>query len=291
MSALTSLLVLALAAAPRERPPAPAPATDAPVAPAGSLASPLAPGDSPWRFALSTGVAGKFGGRKISAGEDNPSVLLFFGGQADGTWAEGRGQAARLRFRLFTGGEGSLWVPSDGEAELAWMVGRRQFRFVLARVELARYPGLALQTLAQAGTLPCFEGTFSFAGEAMELSYFLSPVEAAWVRYYGGAHVRHVPGWTSEDDRPSAASAGRLRYTLLLERALAVSLEADLAKFWGKADMLLGLEGALAYQLLDQGASFQLAARWSNYTRRGLERDSRENDAEVTLIGSASLAF
>ena len=289
MSALASILALALAAAPRERPPAPS--TDAPVAPAGSQVSPLAGGDSRWRFGLSTGVAGKVGGRKISAGEENPSVLLFAGGQADGTWAEGRGQAARLRFRLFTGGESRLWVPSDGEAELAWMVGRRPLRFVIARVELARYPGLALETLAQAGTLPCFEGAVSFGGDAMELAYLVAPVEAAWVRYYGGAHVKHAPGWTSEDDRPSAASAGRLRYTLLLEHALAATIQADLAKLWGNADLLLGLEGAVAYQLLDQGASFQLAARWNNYTRRGLARDTRESEAEVTLLGSASLSF
>jgi hypothetical protein len=289
MSALAAVLALALTAAPRERPASPP--TDAPVAPAGSQASPLPGGDSPWRFALSSGVAGKLGGRRISAGKENPSLLLFVGGQAEGARAEGRGQAARLRFRLFAGGESDLWVPSDGEAELAWMVGRRQFRFVLARVEVARYPGLALQTLTQAGTLPCFEGAVSFAGDAMELAYFVSPVEAAWVRYYGSAHVTRLPGWTPEDDRASAASAARLRYTLLLERALAATIQADFVKLWGKADVLLGLEGAVAYQLLDQGASFQLAARWGDYTRRGRGRDTEENDAEVMLVGSASLSF
>jgi hypothetical protein len=291
MSALTTILALSLAAAsPRERPPT---LGEAPVAPGGSPLAPLLGDDvaSPWRFALSTGVAGKFGGRKISANEDNRSVLLFFGGQADGSWPDGHGQTARLRFRLFTGGESDIYVPSDGEAELAWAVGRREFRFVLARVEVARQPGLALQTLAQAGTLPCFEGTLSLAGEDMQLSYFVSPVEAAWVRYYGGAHLAHLPGWNTEDDRPSAASAGRLRYSVLLPAAVALSLQGDLAKFWGKADLLLALEGSVGYQLPRQGAAFHVGVRWANYTRRGLARDTRETSAEVMAVGSATLAF
>jgi hypothetical protein len=291
MSTLASIaLALALAAGSRERP---APLGEAPVAPAGSPAASL-PGDdidSAWRLALSTGVAGKVGGRKISAGEDNRSVLLFFAGQADGSWPEGHGQAARLRFRLFTGGETDIYVPSDGEAEVGYMVGRREFRFVLARLEVARQPGLAVQALAQAGTLPCFEGTLAAGGEDLQLSYFVSPVEAAWVRYYGGAHLVHLPGWTTEDDRPSAASAARVRYAVLLPPSVALSVEADLLKLWGRSDLLLGVEGALGYRLPRQGAAFHLGIRWASYTRRGLEKDTRETSAEVIAVGSATLSF
>lgn len=292
MSALASLLALALAAsAPQERPAAAA--LDSPVAPAGSQIAPLLPdaAGSPWRFALATGVAGKLGGRRISAREDNPSVLLFFGGQADASWPGGHGQAVRLRFRLLTGGETDVYVPSDGEAELAWAVGRREFRFVLGRVEVARAPGLGLQALAQAGTLPCFEGALDLAGDTVELAYFVSPVEAAWVRYYGGAHLAHLPGWPTEDDRPSAATAARLRTTLFLEHALAASVQADFLKLWREADLLVAVEGTLGYQLPRQGAAFHLGARWSTYTRRGLEKGTSETDTEVLILGSATLTF
>jgi hypothetical protein len=290
MIALSSILALTLAAAaPRERLP---PIDDAPVTPAGSQVSPLAEDPAnPWRLGLSTGVAGKFGGRRISANEANRSVLLFFGGQADASWPEGHGQAARLRFRLFTGGESGIYVPSDGDGELAWMMGRREFRFVLARVEVARQPGVALQALAQAGTLPSFEGTLPLAGDAMQLAYFVSPVEAAWVRYYGGAHVVHLPGWNAEDDHPSAASAARLRYSVLLPPAIAVSVQGDFLKFWGPSDLLLALEGTIGYQLPRQQAAFHLGARWSSYTRRAALKDSHETNAEVMVIGSATLAY
>lgn len=288
MSALATILALTLAAATRE---GAAPPPLPPDVPAGSQVAPLAEGETPWRVALSTGVAGRLGGRRISAAEPNPRVLLFFAGQADGAWPEGHGQAARLRLRMFTGGESSIYVPSDGEAEAAYLIGRPAFRFVVARVEVARQPGLALQALAQAGTLPSFEGSSFLAGDVMQLSWFVSPVEAAWVRYYGGAHLAHLPGWNTEDDRPSAASAGRVRWTMFFEPALAVSLEGDLAKFWGKADLLAALEGTVGYQLPRQQAAFHLGARWSSYTRRGLGKDTEETAAELTLVASASLAF
>jgi hypothetical protein len=274
MSALASILALTLAAsaaAPGTRE-QPATVAASPVAPAGSQVAPLLLEDaaSPWRFALSTGVAGKVGGRKISASEDNHPVLLFFGGQADASWPEGHGQAARLRFRLLTGGESELYVPSDGEVELAYGVGRREFRFVLARVEAARYPGLALQTLAQAGTLPCFEGALALAADTLEVAYFVSPVEAAWVRYYGGAHLAHLPGWTTEDDQPSAATAARLRTTLFLEHAFAASVQADFAKLWRRGDLLLALEGTSAS------------------TSRGSRRRSTRGSAGATTCAAAS---
>jgi hypothetical protein len=287
MTVLASSLALALTLA---RPDAIA---EAPVAVAGAQAAPLLPADavSVWRGSLATGVAGKFGGQQISSRRDNPNVLLYFGGQADADWSAGRGQAARLRFRLLTGGEKDIYVPSDGDVEAAYMLGRREFRFVLLRAEVARHPALAIQALAQAGTLPCFDGTISLAGDSMRLSYFISPIEAAWVRYTGPAHITHVPGWTTESDKPSAASAGRVRYALLLPPAFVASVEAEAVKFWGKDDLLVAAEGGLGYTLRDQGTAFNALVRWTSYTRRGLVKDTSESEDEVLLLLAASLYF
>ncbi|HSN14709.1 MAG TPA: hypothetical protein VLT61_08765, partial [Anaeromyxobacteraceae bacterium] len=246
---------------------------EAPVAPAGSQAAPLHPDEnvSHWRFALATGVGSKFGGMQLDLDKENPTVLLYFGGQADGLWTEGFGRAARIRFRMFTGGETEVYIPSDGDMEAAYMIGRREFRFVVGRVELGRYPALGVNVLAQVATLPCFEGSLSLAGDTMRFYYYLSPVEAAWVRYYGRAHIDHSSAWATESDRPAAASTGRLRYTVLLPPAVLLSLQGDLVKMWQKADLLVSGEGSLGYQALDQTATFNLSLRWNAYTRRGLE--------------------
>ena len=296
MSVLASILALALAAAAgaREREPdRPGTLGEAPVASAGSQAAPLGPDEavSPWRFALAGGVAGRLGGMRLESARENRSVLLYFGGQADGAWTEGHGQAARLRGRLFSGGESALYVPSDGELEAAYMLGRREFRFVVARVEVARHPALALQTLAQAGTLPCFEGTVPLAWDTMRLTYLVAPVEAAWVYYYGGAHLSNAPGRASEADGVAAASAARLRYTFLLPASVLLSLQGDLLKFWHEADLFLSVEGSLGYQVLQRSTAFNLIARWSGYSRRGPVRGTSANEAEVMLIGAATLAF
>ena len=294
MESLASILALVLAAAGAEqRDLAPGTVGEAPVAAAGSQAAPLGPDEarSPWRFALAAGVAGRGGGMRLESAHENRSVLLYFGGQADGTWTEGHGQAARLRARLFTGGESELYVPSDGEVEAAYMLGRREFRFVVARVEVARHPALALQTLAQAGTLPSFEGTVPLAWDTMRLSYLVAPVEAAWVYYYGGAHIPNAPGWGKESDRVSAASAARLRYTIVLPASMLLSLQGDFLKFWHEADLFLSVEGSLGYQVLQRSTAFNLIARWSDYSRRGRARSTTANEAEVMLLGAATLAF
>jgi hypothetical protein len=271
----------------------PASIGEAPVAPAGAQAAPLHPDEaySSWRYALATGVTGRFGGMDLSARRDNPNVLLYFGAQADGLWTEGFGRAARLRVRMFTGGENEIYVPSDGEVEAAYMLGRREFRFVAGRLELGRYPGLGVEALAQAATLPCFEGSLMLAGDAMRLYYYVSPVEATWVYYYGGAHIRHTAATPTESDQLTAATAARLRYTVLLPAALVVSVQGDFMKAWAKPDLLLAAEGSLGYQALAQSAAFDLTMRWSGYTRR-LPGDSRsENESELTLLGVASLVF
>jgi hypothetical protein len=287
----------------RARPPrSPGTIGEAPVAPAGSQAAPLHPDESVshWRYSLATGVAGKFGGRAIYDTRENPGVLLYFAGQADGLWTEGHGQAARLRFRMFTGGESEIYVPSDGDVEAAYMIGRREFRFVIARLEVGRYPALGVEALAQFATLPCFEGSLSLAGDTMRLYYYLSPVEAAWVRYYGGAHIGSAArararaegaNWPSESDRPVAASAGRLRYTVLLPPSVLLSVQGDLMKMWDKEDLLVSTEGSLGYQVLDQSAVFNVAVRWNGYTRRGLAPETNESESEVLLLAIASLVF
>lgn len=296
MRAFASILALALATAAlaQERDPVrPGTVGEAPVAAAGSQAAPLAPDEalSHWRYALAAGVAGRFGGMRLVSARENRSVLLYFGGQADGAWTEGHGQAARLRVRLFTGGESELVVPSDGEVEAAYMLGRREFRFVVGRIEVARHPALALQTLAQAGTLPGFEGTVPLAWDTMRLTYLVAPVEAAWVYYYGGAHISNAPGWATESDRVSAASAARLRYTILLPASVLLSLQGDLLKLWHDADLFLSIEGSLGYQVLQRSTAFNLVARWSNYSRRGPTRGTTANEAEGMLLGTATLAF
>jgi hypothetical protein len=266
---------------------------DAPVAPAGSQAAPLRPdeGISSWRYALSTGVAGKFGGMRISSARENPAVLLYFGAQADGAWTHGRGQAVRLRLRMFTGGEKGIYVPSDGDAEAAFMIGRPELRFVIGRVELARHPALGIQTLAQFATLPCFEGTISLAGDTMRLTYYVSPIEGAWVYYRGPAHIPHSAAWSTESDRPSAATAARLRHTVLLPPGVLLSLQGDLMKMWRQADLLLSGEGSAGFQILDRSAMVSLVVRATSYTRRGLAPETSERDAELLVLGVASLAF
>lgn len=266
---------------------------EAPVAPAGSQAAPLHPDEtfSHWRFALATGVASKFGGMQLHLDKENPTVLLYFGGQADGLWTEGYGQAARIRFRMFTGGETEIYVPSDGDAEAAYMIGRREFRFVIGRLEVGRYPALAIQVLAQFATLPCFEGSLSLAGDTMRLYYYLSPIEAAFVRYFGRAHIQHRAGWPNEADRPVAASTGRLRYTVLLPPAVLLSLQGDLVKMWQKPDLLLSAEGSLGYQALEQSAIFNVALRWNAYTRRGTDPQTEVTESEILILGIATLVF
>lgn len=305
MRLAVTILALALAVPARAQgtyPPLPAPPApperpetiaEAPVAPAGSQAAPLHPDEavSHWRAAIATGIAGKAGGRRITSDRANRNVLLYFSGQADGLWTQGLGQAARLRLRLFTGGESDVYVPSDGDAEAAYLLGPREFRFVIGRVEVARYPALAIEALAQAGTLPCFEGSLSLASDTMRLYYFVAPIEAAWVRYGGGAHILSVPGWTKEDDRPSAATAGRLRYTILLPASVLLSLQGDLLKLWAKDDLLASLEGSLGMQALRNAAAFNVALRWNGYTRRGLAKDTSEHESELLLLGVATLAF
>ena len=288
MSPIPSLLALALVAAP---PPASGP--EAPVAPAGAQLSPLPveDGASAWRFALTTGVSAWTGGPQGSAAKDDHPVLLQFGFQGDGAWPEGHGQAARLRLRLFTGRESDIYVPSDLEVEGAYMIGRPEFRFVVGRVEVARYPGLAVQALFQAGTLPCFDGTVSLAGDTMELSYFASPVELAWVRYTSGEHLTHVPGWNTEDDRPAAASAARLRDTLFLVGRLSASVQVDFVKFWSQPDLLLGVEGTIGWQLPRQPVALHAGVRLQSYTRRGVEKDTTAKSSELMGFATASLGF
>src|SRR6266511_1349759 len=266
---------------------------EAPVAPAGSQAAPLHPDEaySHWRSACATGITGKFGGMQLSSTRENPGVLLYFGAQADGLWTEGLGQAARLRLRLLTGGESALYVPSEGDVEAAYMIGRRELRFVIGRVEVGRHPALAVETLAQVATLPCFEGSLSLAGDTMRLTYTLSPVEAAWVYYYGGAHIHHSAATPTESDRPIAASAGRLRTTVLLPARLLLSLQGDLVTMWRKPDLLVSAEGSLGYQALEQLALFNVAVRWSDYTRRAGRPEASRSESEIMLLGVASLAF
>jgi hypothetical protein len=263
------------------------------VAPAGSQAAPLHPDEtlSHWRFSLATGLAERFGGYQLESAKQNNSVLLHFSGQADGLWTEGYGQAARFRARLYTGGESQIYFVSDGDIEAAYMIGRREFRFVIGRAEVARYPALGLQALATVSTLPCFEGSLPLATDTMRLYYYVAPVGASWVRYYGGAHIDGTSGWPSESGEVSASTSGRMRYTVLLPPSMLLSLQGDLLKLWQKPDLLLAGEASLGYQVLDQSAVFNATVRWQSYTRRGLAPDTSATETEALLLASASLVF
>jgi hypothetical protein len=266
---------------------------EGPIAPAGAQAAPLHPDEqvSHWRSSLATGVAGRFGGMQLDASRQNPGVVLYFGGQVDGLWAEGMGQAARLRLRLFTGGETEVYLPSDGEVEAAYMIGRREFRFVLARAEVGRYPALGIQALAQLATLPCFEGSLPLAGDTMRLYYYVSPVEAAWVRYVASEHISGETGWPSESKVPVAATSARLRWTTLLPPSVLLSVQGDVVKMWSKDDLLLSAEGGLGYQVLERTVVFNASVRWDGYVRRGKSVDTSESESQVMLLGIATLVF
>jgi hypothetical protein len=266
---------------------------DGPVSPAGAQAAQLHPdeADSHWRMSLASGVVGRFGGYTIDPDRENSRVLLYLGGQADGLWTEGLGMAARLRFRVMVGGESQIFLPSEGDLEAAFLIGRPEFRFVLGRLEATRFPGLAMQTLLQGATLPAVEGSIPLGGDAMRLSYLVAPVEVAWVRYLGAAHIDHTAGWTTETNEPAAASAGRLRYTVLLPPSVILSLQGDLMKLWQKPDLFLAAEGSLGYQALEQSVLFNVAVRYQSFTRRGTEPESEKTASELSLMAIATLVF
>ena len=266
---------------------------EGPVAPAGSPAAPLHPDQSVsnWRFALASGVAGRWGGMQLSSTEANSNVMIFFGGQADGLWSKGIGKSFRLRMRVFTGGEDVLFVPSDSDVEAAFMLGRRELRFVVGRLEAARFPGLGLDVLLQAATLPCFEGSISFASDRMRFYYYVSPISAAWVRYHDTAHIDGAPGWPAESDSASAATALRARYTVMVPPSVLLSVSGDFMKMWDQPDTFLSFEGSAGVAVLDGSVVLNAVITVQRYTRRGLAQDSKETDEEVKLLAVATLAF
>ncbi len=267
---------------------------EGPVAPAGSPAAPLHPDEtvSNWRYSLASGVSGRWGGMELSSTKSNTAVMIFFGGQADGLWTQGLGKAARLRLRVFLGGEDVLFAPSDGDAEAAFMLGRRELRFVIGRVEAARWPALGLQLLLQGSTLPCFEGSISFAGDRMRFYYYISPIGVAYAYYYKGAHLdAGVPGWPSETKAPSASSAFRARYTVMVPPSVLLSVSGDFMKMWDKPDIFFSVEGSAGVSVLDGSVVLNALIVLQRYTRRGLVPETSVTDEEVKLLGVATLAF
>jgi hypothetical protein len=264
-----------------------------PVAFAGDAAAPLHVDESlsHWKTSLASGVLGRYGGHQISDQRENPSTLIYFGGEADGQWTESFSQAARLRLKLMTGGEDEIWIPSDGEVEAAYMIGHPEFRFVLARLEVARYPNLALQVLGQLATAPSVEGSIPLAGDRMRLYFYVSPVEMAYVYYYGGEHITGADPAPSESDAPAAATAARLRYTVLLPPSVLLSLQGDVLKMWKKPDLMLSAEGSLGYEVLDGSVVFNVAVRWTSYTRREAQIDATGTASDLKLMGMATLVF
>jgi hypothetical protein len=263
---------------------------EGPLAAAGAIGAGLHPDEhrSNWRYALASGVAGRFNGYQLHTDQANAGVLISFGGQADGLWTEGFGHAARLRFRLYTGGERIVFLPSDGEVEAAYALGRREFRFVVGRVEVARYPGLALQSLVQVATMPSFEGSVPVAGDKVRLFYAVAPVEMAWVWYYGRAHIEHSAAWTTETDHPDAASAFRARVTFNVPPSILLSLQGDYLKFWGSVDQLTAAEASAGMAVLERTVLINVSMRWESFTRRGDRDHPGTSESADQFIGQAA---
>ncbi len=282
----------ALADRPRRHQDPPGVIGEGPLAPGGAMAAPIHPDErfGNWSLAIASGVAGRWGGYQLQDGKPNAAVLLYLGAQADGLWAEGTAQAARLRLRMFTGGDGMIFLPSEGEFEAAYMLGRREFRFVLARAEVARYPGLAVQVLAQASTIPGVEGVISLAGDRARLFYGVTPVEAAYVWYYGKAHLTTIDGFTNENRGVEAATAVRLRATFMVPPSVLLSVQGDYMRMWGPGDQFRSVEGSAGYALLDKTVLLDVLLRWESYTRRSSSTTLPPGSMETAdqLIGMAS---
>lgn len=264
---------------------------EGPVAPAGAQTANLHPDEEVghWRFALASGVVGRWGGDLVEPPEANSNVMLFFGGQADGLWTEGYGRGARFRMRMFTGGENVIFVPSDGDIEGAFMLGRREFRFVAGRLEAARHTALGIQTLLQAATFPSVEGSVSFRDDAMRLSYFVAPVEAAWTYYRNDNHLLRADETTQEHVNVFPATAARVRFTGVAPPAVLLSLQADFFKMWGVPDLLVGVEGSAGFAALENTVLFNVVLRWDHSSLRGPAKNSSHAYDQMLGMIAASL--
>jgi hypothetical protein len=265
---------------------------EGPVAPAGAQTANLHPDEEigHWRFALASGVIGRWGGDQIDEDKANAKAMLYFGGQADGLWTERYGRGARFRLRLMTGGENVIFIPSDGDAEAAFMLGRREFRFVAGRVEVARHTALGLETLLQAATFPSVEGSVSLRDDTMRVSYFIAPVEAAWTYYRGDNHIEKGEGETApEHQNVYPATAVRVRFTGVAPPAVLLSLQADFVRMWGVPDTLVSVEGSAGFGALDNTVLFNVALRWDRATRRAPSKNGSESDYQMLGLVTASL--
>lgn len=249
---------------------------EGPVAPAGSQAASLHPDEEigHWRFALASGVIGRWNGDQVDPPKANNVPMLYFGGQADGLWTEGYGRGARFRLRMMTGGENVIFVPSDGDAEVAFMLGRREFRFVAGRLEVTRHTALGIQTLVQASTFPSVEGSVPFSGDTMRVSYFVAPVEAAWTNYRGHNHLATGDAEPQEQGKIFPATAARLRFTGVAPPSVLLSIQGDLFKMWGEPDLLVSVEGSAGFAALENTVLFNVALRWDHSALRGPTKDS-----------------
>jgi hypothetical protein len=176
--------------------------------------------------------------------------------------------------------------------EAAYLLGRKEFRFVLGRLEVGRYPSLGVETLVQAGTLPSFEGSLGAVDDRVRLSYYVAPVQAAWVWYYKNAHLEHdVPGWRAESSRPEPTTAARLRLTGVVPPSVILSLQGDFLKFWGQPDLGVSVEGSAGYAVLENSVLFNVAIRWDSYNRRGEAPDTEVREDDVKLFAVATLTL
>ena len=217
---------------------------EAPVAPAGSQAAPLHPDEAVLALALRARDRRHREVRRDAALEHAREPRASCSTSAGRRTASGPRATARrrgFRVRMFTGGENEIYIPSDGDVEAAYMIGRREFRFVIGRLEVGRYPALGVEALAQLATLPVLRGV-ALARRRHDAALLLpsrrsrrrgSTTTAARTSTHSAAVADRV--------RPAAAAsdAARLRYTVLLPPSMLLSLQGDLVKMWQKPDLLL----------------------------------------------------
>lgn len=264
---------------------------EGPAAPAGSQTANLHPDEEigHWRFALASGLIGRWGGDLVKPPDANAVPMLYFGGQADGLWTEGYGRGARFRLRMMTGGENVIFVPSDGEVEGAFMLGRREFRFVAGRLEAGRYTALGIQTLLQAATFPSVEGSIALKGDTMRVTYFVAPVEGAWTYYRSENHLARGDVTPQEHGSLYPATAARIRFAGVAPPAVLLSLQADFFKMWGVPDLLASVEGSAGFAALDNTVLFNVVLRWDHSTLRGPAKDSSHTYDQMLGMIVASL--
>ena len=269
---------------------------EAPVAPAGSQAAPLHPDEasSHWRYSLATGVTGKFGGMQLTNARENPGVLLYFGG-AGGRPLDGglRPGGAAPPAACSRAARPRSTCRRTARSRRAYMIGRREFRFVIGRLrDRAATRRSRSRRSRSSGRCRASRARCRSPRTRCGSTTSCRPSRRRGSTTTAARTSRTARPWATESDRPAAASAGRLRYTVLLPPSVLLSLQGDLVKMWQKADLLLAVEGSLGYQVLAAVRRVQRRGPLEQLHPAGARRRGRPRARrEIMLLGVASLVF